>query len=110
MYPKEWPRINICYTFALYYKPSCEYIRRREETPTVTYRVTQQDIEAGLPESMQHCPVAHAIRRRYRSAHVRVTVFAAYIEKKRYTLPVRVSRWICSYDEGQEVRPIRFEL
>ena len=76
----------------------------------MTYRVTQQDIDAGLRGSMQHCPVAHAIKRRRPFAHVRVSIFSAYIEEKRHTLPIRVVRWIGKYDSGEEVRPMRFEL
>lgn len=76
----------------------------------MTYRVTQQDIDAGLRGSPRWCPVARSIRRRHHVADVVIRSNTAQIGQAEYELPERVKDWIRQFDIENDVRPFRFEL
>lgn len=76
----------------------------------MTYHVTARDIVHGRKGNCQNCPVARAIARRHNVSFVWVSGLDVTIGLTKYQLPERVWRWIDRFDEGQAVRPMRFEL
>ena len=73
-----------------------------EERSMKTYNVyvSQQDIDAGIPGSLTHCPISYALERAGLNG-----VFVPIAE-----LPWRAQAFIRSFDIGQRVVPFGFEL
>jgi hypothetical protein len=76
--------------------------------------VTKQDIEISRDQLKDgksrafHCPVAKAAKRRFKAREAAVTGFFVYIKKHQYELPQSARDFIRNFDEGHDVKPIRF--
>ncbi len=81
----------------------------------VVVRVKAEDIAAGLRNSFEYCPIAHALNRLYPedSAYVGAG-FAGTRRGKRVrlwaVLPFVAQAFIRNFDDGHNVRPFEFEL
>lgn len=71
--------------------------------------VTQRDIEKGLREDPNSCPVARAIKRRgFEDVSVKTQVI--WIGCRKYNPPEIVEDFIERFDKGDTVQPFKFEL
>ena len=75
-------------------------------------RITDEDIEQGVPCSPSRCPVARAIRRDTGSAASNLTVNGAtiWIGNVYYRTPSSAFDFIFDFDHGDPVAPFEFEL
>lgn len=69
--------------------------------------VTAQDITNGRRYSLTHCPIALAIKRRLKGAHVEVDYCAIVIDDKKFC---PVEQFQSDFDAGRPVKPSRFAL
>ena len=73
--------------------------------------VTAEDIAVGKPYGANCCPVALAIARAANfSGTVSVIVNAASWNGKIVDLPAAVADFIVSFDHGESVEPLEFDL
>lgn len=75
--------------------------------------VTREDIEKGVPESDELCPVALAVKRLFGFDWVYVGIGGCFIdidnsEGKRFSLPIEARDFIRDFDNGKEVNPFIF--
>lgn len=73
-------------------------------TKEICIKVTQEDIDNGIPESSRSCPIALAVKRQFPDwDYVNV---ASYIEAfatngmRRFSLPDEAVNFIAAFDEG----------
>lgn len=81
--------------------------------PRVRIEVTENDIRHGIRGSVNHCPVALAVRREGYDASVGVSLVSIYQGSRvvaHAELPPEVRRWVRDYDWKQPVGPISFDL
>jgi len=86
---------------------------------TLRIEVAQEDIQGGLPDSPDDCPIARAVRRAYPDFRF-VYVGEDFIGLRRapcelhqsehIDLPEIACRFIRDFDERAEVKPISFEV
>jgi len=83
--------------------------------PTIT--VTQDDIALGKPGDTKTCPVARAAARALKAAPGDISVGGFQIihwpnpdSAEISKLPGRAQAWIASFDRGESVHPIAFDI
>lgn len=77
--------------------------------------VTREDIAHGERGNCEHCPVARALERATGSPCVHVGHSGMYAGKSDdsetvWDTPLRVLRFMDSFDKGKRVRPFAFDL
>lgn len=72
--------------------------------------VTQDDIDYGIPQSFDCCPVALAIRRNFPGSPVIVSQDVIVIRSTDYSATPEIIRFIDNFDEDCAVEPFEFEL
>lgn len=81
-----------------------------------TIQVTQEDINTGMQDVCQHCPIALAIKRALKAELVSVYNFSihVFISNSEMSYKYRVTDAIYSFierfDEGVKVEPFSFNL
>ena len=77
---------------------------------TVTVRVTVSDIKHGCRKNTCRCPVAVATARAMRVPGVVVRSATVSQGGRRYSLPMKVRRFVSDFDAGIKVAPFEFQL
>lgn len=85
-----------------------------------TINVTQRDIDKGEQGNTQSCPIARAMKRKFKTDSVRVGVYVASMRStktnefgtKIIDLPAAATRFIVDFDGVQvtPVAPFKFEV
>lgn len=86
----------------------------------VKVQVTQEDIDHGVAGDECDCPVSLAVRRAFpqsKKVHVLAGmrddyVVEVYVESgpTEFELPLEVNEWITTFDWGNIVEPVEFEM
>lgn len=73
--------------------------------------VTKKDIEKGMKDEMDRCPVAFAIKRRLKKrTGIDVGTRFVYYSAKKTQLPKVARNFIFKFDHNEEVKPFSFNL
>lgn len=72
--------------------------------------LTQDDIDNGLPDDCEDCPVALAIKRVNPDAYVTAYSHEITIDRVKFEVPLSVSVFINNFDDGRHVKPFEFDL
>ena len=92
------------------------------ETPkpkTITFSVTQGDIDKGKRGSPYYCPIAQSYMRRFRTAlasaltkDIRIWGHHLGLDRKPqwYSLPRKATAFTHAFDRGKPVKPFRFTV
>ena len=75
----------------------------------IKVRITQKDIDGGMPESACNCPFALRLKAKGYT-EVAVQPRHVLIDNEVYVLSVPAVRWIDDFDRGREVKPGTFTL
>jgi hypothetical protein len=82
---------------------------------TLTIKITQEDIDKGVPGSFTFCPIANAVSRNNPDYDVRVAYDYVLLKSKRdpdvkvlYHLPREGSDFVDNFDCEEPVEPISF--
>lgn len=70
-------------------------------------RVTQDDINNGVPGNPHLCPIARAVRRAGRE-RVSVDNDEIVTRSKTFDLPTEAVRFLCRFDASRPVKPFTF--
>ena len=73
-------------------------------------QVTKRDIDFGFANDTAACPVALALKRRFKTNLVSVGFARAMINTNGYPLPESVSQFIREFDARKSVQPFQFTL
>lgn len=77
-----------------------------------TFKVTQEIIDRGIPNSPCDCPVAIALRQQL-LPNAQVGGYKIWFDPDDYrfiTIPEHIRTFITSFDHGRPVQPFEFEL
>ena len=81
---------------------------------TLTIHVTQEDIDNGVANSFESCPIAHALNRRLKTDNADVGPFSAVVDVRRkvgrYALPKAATNFIGFFDFDLPVEPFTCKL
>ena len=75
----------------------------------IKFQVTQADIESGIRDDANTCPIAIAFKREYSRQNVEVDDRGlSDIDNYgwKYDFPEEVSKWVIDFDAGEPVLPI----
>lgn len=78
--------------------------------------VTQKNIDEATPGSPCNCPIALALKDINPNCNPRIIngdiSFMTNNGKTKYSTPLsyEASRFVCNFDEGQQVRPMQFNI
>lgn len=77
-------------------------------------RVIKKDIDFGLQSHPGHCPVANAVKRKFKNKLINVytcgEVRGIFINDKKYKLSNRLKYKIDKFDKNKEMVPFEFDL
>lgn len=80
------------------------------KSPVIDVEVTPYHIEHGKKSKCVECPVALAIRETYPKYLVSVGPYECQVGHFKYDLPQNVRAFICAFDLGCSVKPLKFTL
>lgn len=72
--------------------------------------VTQKDIDEGIKDDPQSCPISLACYRRFKSEKVNVYQTTIEIDDQTIILPARAIEFIAFFDKKLFVKPFRFSI
>ncbi len=77
-------------------------------------QVTQEDINQGVRQECEKCPIALAVIRAIgpQAATMRISVDDAWVDigEESWCLPRSAARFVSDFDSGKAVTPFEFEL
>jgi len=73
-------------------------------------RVTQDDIERGLKQNVDSCPLALALKRKHPGQYVKVARRLIFVGSEIYCHSPGSDKFIKKFDTGRKVRPTFFLL
>ena len=79
-------------------------------------RITQKDIDAGVENSMEECPIALAIRRELNcrvaavAAKVDIYYYSELTRRRQFSLSEEALDFLNKFDEGKHVTPLKIEI
>ena len=83
----------------------------------VTINVTENDIKYGIKQNNNCCPIARAIKRKFKTQHVAVCYQDIGILKNDslqadnfFHLDKEILNFMKKFDKGEQVKPFKFEL
>ena len=86
----------------------------KASSPSITIKVTKEDIRKGKPGIASSCPIAKALRRATRAREVVVGLSTCKWKKKgvwfSYSVLGEVQNFIGAFDGGWRVKPFSFEM
>lgn len=77
---------------------------------TMTIRVTKEDIRLGRWKSSSACPIARALKRKFKGCYPVVEFFYIKINGDRYGLPKEAINFIRQFDDKRPVKPFSFQI
>lgn len=81
-------------------------------------KVTAEDIENGVPDNPNHCPIANSLKRMFNNRctpHVGHTIIELSVKNKHYAkfrmqMPLSATRFARKFDAYYIVEPFEFEI
>lgn len=80
------------------------------KTPkSITFTVTREDIENGVPKTCDACPIALALQRKGYDV-VDILDDEVYVERNLYIAPFELYAFIRRFDRKETVSPTKFTI
>ncbi len=76
----------------------------------LTFKVTQDHIDRGIPIKSKHCPLALAIQEATGQYDVSVGGWTLTLDNTTYYVPNNMRDWVLDFDLGRPVKPRTFNV